>query len=143
VDTHLLVRLEICSFSGHKIYPGHGKRFIRSDSRSFSLLSGKNESHFLSKKNPRKFNWTVVYRRLHKKGSSEEAIKKRQRKTVKHSRAIVGVSWEEIKARRSQPESVRAAQREKALKEGKEKKKEEQQKKKAEKVKVIEEFAID
>ena len=27
-------RLEICAFSGHKIYPGHGKRYTRVDNRT-------------------------------------------------------------------------------------------------------------
>ena len=31
--SHSYARLEICSFSGHKIYPGRGKLYVRLDSR--------------------------------------------------------------------------------------------------------------
>lgn len=28
-----LLRLELCSFSGYKIYPGHGKRMVKADGK--------------------------------------------------------------------------------------------------------------
>jgi large subunit ribosomal protein L24e len=37
-------------------------------------------SHYKSKKNPRRFAWTVLYRRLHKKGQAEETTRRRTRK---------------------------------------------------------------
>ena len=36
------------------------------------FLNAKCEKLHLSKRNPRKINWTVLYRRKHKKGISEE-----------------------------------------------------------------------
>ncbi len=36
----------------------------------FQFLNAKCESAFLSKRNPRQINWTVLYRRKHKKGQS-------------------------------------------------------------------------
>jgi large subunit ribosomal protein L24e len=107
------------------------------DCKSFRLLNGKSESHFLSKKNPRKFHWTVFFRRLHKKGTAEEAIKRKSRRTTKVQRAIVGASWEEIMARRNQPAAVRKANRDAAIEEAKKKKKEEEAKRRAEKVKAV------
>lgn len=126
----------MCSFSGAKIYPGRGKLFVRGDSKAFRLLNSKCETYFLAKKNPRKFHWTVFFRRMHKKGTSEEVAKKRSRKVVKVQRAIVGVTWEQIVAQREQPAAVRKAVRDAAEAEAKEKKKAEQAKKRAEKVKV-------
>ncbi|KAG5456865.1 MAG: ribosomal protein L24e-domain-containing protein, partial [Olpidium bornovanus] len=133
-----LARLEICSFSGYKIYPGHGKTFIRSDNRTFKFLNGKVESLFHQRKNPRKIHWTVVFRRMHKKGITEETVKKRSRKTVKHQRAVVGASWEAIRAKRAQKPEVRAAARDAAIRAAKETKKAAEEKKRVEKkVKLV------
>lgn len=129
--------MEICNFSGAKIYPGRGKVFIRSDSRTFRLVNGKCESHFLAKKNPRKYLWTVFYRKLHKKGITEEVAKKRTKKNVKVQRAIVGATWEQIAAKKAQPVAVRTAARQAAIDEAKKTKKETESKKKAEKVKQV------
>lgn len=40
--------------------------------RHTSFVSSKEESLFLQRKNPRKIAWTVVYRRVNKKGVTEE-----------------------------------------------------------------------
>ena len=65
------MKVELCSFSGYKIYPGHGRRYARTDGKVFQFLNAKCESAFLSKRNPRQVNWTVLYQRKHKKGQSE------------------------------------------------------------------------
>ncbi|KAL5396671.1 60S ribosomal protein L24 [Paraphaeosphaeria minitans] len=123
------------SFSGEKIYPGKGKLYIRGDSKIFRFQNGKTESLFLQRKNPRRIAWTVLFRRQHKKGLSEEVAKKRTRRTVKHQRAIVGASLDVIKERRSQRPEARSAARAAAIKEGKEKRADAESKKKAEKAK--------
>ncbi|EAS30390.3 60S ribosomal protein L24 [Coccidioides immitis RS] len=110
------------TFSGEKIYPGKGKLYVRGDSKIFRFQNGKSESLFLQRKNPRRIAWTVLYRRQHKKGISEEVAKKRTRRTVKHQRAIVGASLDVIKERRSMRPEARLAARQAAIKEGKEKK---------------------
>jgi len=119
----------ICQFSGFKIYPGHGMKYVRIDSKSFTFVDNKCERYFLMKRNPRKIRWTQLYRRLHKKGATEETARKRTRKTQKLQRAIVGASLQEIKQKRNQKPEVRAASREAALKEIKERKKEKKIKK--------------
>ncbi|XP_017359850.2 60S ribosomal protein L24 [Cebus imitator] len=68
------MKVELCSFSGYKIYPGHGRRYARTDGKVFQFLNAKCESAFLSKRNPRQINWTVLYRRKHKKGQSVSGI---------------------------------------------------------------------
>ncbi|KAK4982442.1 60S ribosomal protein L24 [Elasticomyces elasticus] len=123
------------TFSGQRIYPGKGKLYIRGDSKIFRFQNGKTESLFLQRKNPRRIAWTVLYRRQHKKGISEEVAKKRTRRTVKHQRAIVGASLDVIKERRAQRPEARAAARQAAIKEGKDKKTASQSAKKMEKAK--------
>ncbi|KAK4702572.1 large subunit ribosomal protein L24e, partial [Phenoliferia sp. Uapishka_3] len=117
------MKVEICHFSGFKIYPGKGKLYVKSDSKVYRFIGSKQESLFLQRKNPRKIAWTVVYRRVNKKGVTEEVAKKRSRKTVKHQRGIVGADLSAILARKNQKPEVREAQRAAALAAGKEKKK--------------------
>ncbi|KAG2174522.1 hypothetical protein INT44_006785 [Umbelopsis vinacea] len=90
---------------------------------SFRFVNGKCESYFKQRLNPRKIDWTVVYRRMHKKGITEEVAKKRTRRTVKHDRAVVGASWDAIRAKRAQKPEVRAAARQAAVAKSKEAKK--------------------
>jgi len=123
------------TFSGEKIYPGKGKLYVRGDSKIFRFQNGKTESLFLQRKNPRRIAWTVLFRRQHKKGISEEVAKKRSRRTIKSQRAIVGASLDVIKERRAQRPEARAAARQAAIKEGKEKRTAAQSIKKAEKAK--------
>ncbi|GAA6021869.1 hypothetical protein JCM11491_001552 [Sporobolomyces phaffii] len=118
------MKVEYCNFSGYKIYPGRGKLYVRSDSKIFRFVTSKEESLFLQRKNPRKIAWTTVYRRVNKKGVTEEVAKKRSRKTVKAQRGIVGADLSSILAKRNQKPEVRQAQRDAALTAGKDKKKE-------------------
>lgn len=60
---------------------------------------------------------------MHKKGISEEAAKKRTRRTVKHQRGVVGASLDLINARRNQKPEVREAARKEHLTKSKETKK--------------------
>ncbi|KAI0913030.1 60S ribosomal protein L24a [Ustulina deusta] len=123
------------SFSGQRIYPGKGKLYVRGDSKIFRFQNGKSESLFLQRKNPRRISWTVLFRRQHRKGITEEAAKKRTRRTVKSQRAIVGASLDVIKEKRSMRPEVRSAARLQAIKESKEKKAEALAAKKSEKAK--------
>merc|ERR1712189_48149 len=115
------MKLELCNFSGYKIYPGHGKRFIRIDGKLFNFLSKKSQKSFMMRRNPRKISWTVLYRKKHKKGTQEEISKKRTRRTAKFQRAIQGASLEAILAKRNMKPEVREAQRDQAIKAAKDK----------------------
>lgn len=123
------MKLEIDSFSGGKIYPGRGTLFVRSDSKVFRFQNSKSSALFKQRKNPRRIAWTVLYRRHHKKGITEEVAKKRTRRAVKAQRPVVGASMELIKERKAVNPEVRKAQRE-------EKKKADKEKRKAEKAKA-------
>ncbi|KAH9050196.1 60S ribosomal protein L24 [Lactarius hengduanensis] len=122
------MKLEIDSFTGYKIYPSKGRLFVRGDSKIFRFGASKNESLFLQRKNPRKIAWTVLYRRMHKKGITEEVAKKRSRKTVKHQRGIVGADLAAISAKRNQSTQVRTQQRLAAISQAKAEKKEKEAK---------------
>lgn len=96
------------------------------------MSSSKAEAHFLEKKNPRLFHWTLYYRRTNKKGTSEDIKKKRGRKIVKAQRAISGLTQDEFLAKKNQPESVRTTARIEAIKAAKEQKRKEAAAKKKE-----------
>merc|ERR1712014_307490 len=123
------MRVEQDSFSGMKVYPSKGRLFVRGDSKIFRFSSSKNESLFLQ----RKIAWTVVYRRVNRKGVSEEVAKKRSRRTVKAQRGVGGLSLADIAARRNQKPEARAAARQAALAAGKQKKAAAQEAKKSSK----------
>ncbi|WWC73729.1 60S ribosomal protein eL24 [Kwoniella pini CBS 10737] len=109
------MRVDRCDFSGYKVYPSRGKVYVRGDSKTFRFLNHKSESLFLQRKNPRKIAWTQVYRRMHKKGITEEVAKKRSRKNVKVQRGIVGADLASILAKRTAKPEVRAAARAAAI----------------------------
>jgi len=123
------MKVEIDSFSGYRIYPSKGKLFVRGDSKVFRFASSKNASLFLQRKNPRKIAWTQVYRRMHKKGITEEVAKKRSRRTVKHQRGIVGADLAAIAAKRNQTAAVRSQARLIAISKAKTEKKDKEGKK--------------
>ncbi|KZV78871.1 hypothetical protein EXIGLDRAFT_847085 [Exidia glandulosa HHB12029] len=110
-----MVKLEIDTFSGYKIYPSKGKLFVRGDGKIFRFSTSKTESLTHQRKNPRKIAWTQVFRRMHKKGITEEIAKKRARRTVKHQRGIVGADIATILARRGQTTEARESARKAAI----------------------------
>jgi len=123
------MKVEIDTFSGYKIYPSKGRIYVRGDSKVFRFATSKNESLFLQRKNPRKIAWTQVYRRMHKKGITEEVAKKRSRRTVKHQRGVAGLDMAAILAKRNQSDQVRAKARSDAVAKAKELKKAKEAKK--------------
>ncbi|KAJ2001508.1 60S ribosomal protein L24 [Coemansia thaxteri] len=125
------MKLEVCSFTGYKVYPSRGRTFIRGDGRTFRFLDSKTESLFHQNKNPRKLAWTPIFRKIHRKGISEEVAKKRTRRNVKYARAIVGLSLDAINARRNEKPEARSAARAEAVAKLKAARKEEAAKKKA------------
>jgi len=92
------MKTEICSFSGWKIYPGHGIRFVRADSKNFLFRSSKDKAYFHQKQKAAKFRWTQVYRRLNKKGVSETRARRKRHGVKKVQRNVVGIDRERVKA---------------------------------------------
>merc|ERR1711936_657646 len=117
------MKIELCVYSGYKIYPGHGRTLVKADGKSYKFLSGRTHKAHMLKRNPREVTWTVLYRRKHKKGLEEETAKKRNKRTQKFQRAVVGATLQDIMAKRNQKPEVRKAQREQAVRAAKESKK--------------------
>merc|ERR1712038_2232249 len=114
---------ELCVYSGYKIYPGHGRTLVKADGKNYKFLSGRTHKAHLLKRNPREVTWTVLYRRKHKKGQEEDVSKKRNKRTQKFQRAVVGATLADIMAKRNQKPEVRKAQREQAVRAAKDQKK--------------------
>ncbi|KAL5995007.1 60S ribosomal protein L24A [Asimina triloba] len=128
---------ELCRFSGAKIYPGKGIRFVRADSQVFLFANSKCKRYFHNRLKPSKLTWTAMYRKQHKKDIHAEAVKKRRRTTKKpYSRSIVGATLEVIQKRRTEKAEVRDAAREAALREIKERIKKTKDEKKAKKAEL-------
>ncbi|CAF1132165.1 unnamed protein product [Adineta steineri] len=124
------MKLEICNYSGYKIYPGHGKRAVKTDGKIHIYLNSKCQRAADMRRNPRRVTWTVYYRRKHRKGAAEQEVKKRTRRNIKFQRAITGVTWNEILAKRNQQPEFRKAQRQDAINAAKQAKKAKAQQKK-------------
>ncbi|KAF4388070.1 hypothetical protein F8388_014753 [Cannabis sativa] len=134
----MVLKTELCRFSGAKIYPGRGIRFIRSDSQVFLFANSKCKRYFHNRLKPSKLTWTAMYRKQHKKDIAQEAVRKRRRATKKpYSRSIVGATLEVIQKRRAEKPEVRDAAREAALREIKERIKKTKDEKKAKKAEVV------
>ncbi|CAK7335466.1 unnamed protein product [Dovyalis caffra] len=134
----MVLKTELCRFSGAKIYPGKGIRFIRSDSQVFLFANSKCKSYFHNRLKPSKLTWTAMYRKQHKKDIATEAVKKKRRTTKKpYSRSIVGATLEVIQKRRTEKPEVRDAAREAALREIKERIKHTKDEKKAKKAELM------
>ncbi|XP_008792518.2 60S ribosomal protein L24 [Phoenix dactylifera] len=134
----MVLKTELCRFSGGKIYPGKGIRFVRSDSQVFLFANSKCKRYFHNRLKPAKLTWTAMYRKQHKKDLHAETIKKRRRTTKKpYSRSIVGATLEVIQKRRTEKSEVRDAAREAALREIKERIKKTKDEKKAKKAELM------
>merc|ERR1712224_233975 len=117
------MKIDLCIYSGYKIYPGHGRSLIKVDGKTYKFLSSRTHKAHLLKRNPREVTWTVLYRRKHKKGQEEDVSKKRNKRTQKFQRAVVGATLADIMAKRNQKPEVRKAQREQAVRAAKDAKK--------------------
>merc|ERR1712106_1260972 len=118
-----IMKIDLCVYSGYKIYPGHGRTLVKADGKSYKFLSSRTHKAHILKRNPREVTWTVLYRRKHKKGLEEGTAKKRNKRTQKFQRAVVGATLQDIMAKRNQKPEVRKAQREQAVRAAKEQKK--------------------
>jgi len=104
-------------FSEFRIYPGRGCKYVSKDGKTNTFISKKSKNHWLRKVKNQRIKWTTAWRRLNKKIKTEEFAKKKKRKAVKIQKGIVGISLEEIKRKRTEKPEIRAAQREQAMRE--------------------------
>merc|ERR1712070_464747 len=119
----MVVKTELCNYSGFKIYPGHGIKFVRSDQKMFTFITGKSMACQLMKRRNLTTKWTVQYRRINKKGTMEEEKKNRRKaKAVVRTREIVGLSAEMLEKKRAARPVAKDKQRDAVLKEMKSRK---------------------
>lgn len=121
-------KTDICTFSGLKIYPGRGIRYVptvnmQSTKPVFSFLGRKSRSLFHQRVNARKVAWTKIFRAVHK-GSIGDVKKKRTRRVARVRRDIVGAPLALIKERRTlrSRKEVRSQVQKRVQKEKKDKK---------------------
>jgi len=129
----MVLKTTLCRFSGLRVWPGRGVLFIRTDNQQYLFLNKKCKSLYHNRLRPAKLAWTTTYRKAHKKDQVTEIARKKRRVANKSAaRAIVGVSLEVINKRRAEKPEFRQANRDKAIREVKERAK----KVKAEKAKA-------
>ncbi|RVW74770.1 60S ribosomal protein L24 [Vitis vinifera] len=100
-------RTELCRFSGAKIYPGKGIRFVRSDSQVFLFANSKCKRYFHNRLKPSKLTWTAMYRKQHKKDIAAEAVKKKRRTAKKHTQGPYEIK-ERIKKTKDEKKAKKA-----------------------------------
>merc|ERR1712028_261189 len=114
----MVVKTELCNYSGFRIYPGHGKKYVRTDQKMFTFINAKTERCFKMKRRNLTTKWTVQYRRINKKGTLEEAERRRKsKKSVVKTREIVGISAEMLEKKRTARPVQKDKARDAALKE--------------------------
>mmetsp|Transcript_7711 Transcript_7711/g.19630 ORF Transcript_7711/g.19630 Transcript_7711/m.19630 type:complete len:156 (-) Transcript_7711:65-532(-) len=116
----MVLKTDTCRFSGLKIYPGHGLRLTKIDCQSYLFLNGKCKKMWEQRKKPAKLAWTAQFRKAHKKDLTAETARKKKRTVKTNNRSLVGASLELIQKRRGEKTEVRAAARDAALREIKE-----------------------
>mmetsp|Transcript_23737 Transcript_23737/g.80868 ORF Transcript_23737/g.80868 Transcript_23737/m.80868 type:complete len:153 (+) Transcript_23737:245-703(+) len=130
----MVLKTETCRFSGLRMYPGHGMKYIRQDNQIFLFLSAKCKHLYNQRKKPAKLAWTFAWRKAHKKDQSQEVSKRRKKKSANSvTRSIASASLEVIKQKRSEKTHERAAARDAALREIKERTRKLKDEKKAKK----------
>mmetsp|Transcript_100836 Transcript_100836/g.293758 ORF Transcript_100836/g.293758 Transcript_100836/m.293758 type:complete len:162 (-) Transcript_100836:92-577(-) len=115
----MVIKTDLCSYTEYRIYPGYGQRYIAKDGKISFFISKKAESLFHQRIKPVKLRWTQAWRRMNKKGTANEQVKKRTRKVQKFQKAIVGLSLDDLKKKKAQKPELRQEAKEQAAKEAK------------------------
>ena len=103
----MVIKTDPCEFTELKIYPGRGSRFAGKDGKVHFFISSKARSLFHQKIKPVKLTWTQASRRFLKKLKVDDIQKKRTRRTTRVQKAVVGMSLDEIRRRRTEDGATR------------------------------------
>ena len=68
----MVLKTNVCRFSGLRIYPGKGLLFIRVDGQQYLFLNKKCKNLYHNRLKPAKLAWTTTYRKQHKKDQVRE-----------------------------------------------------------------------
>ena len=105
------MKIEPCWFCSSPVYPGHGRAFVRNDSKVFRFCRPKCEKAFNRKRNPRKVKWTKAFRKTAGKEMAVDStfdFEKTRNRPVRYDRELMGTTLRamkrvsEIKERREQ-----------------------------------------
>merc|ERR1712194_145250 len=106
-SAQMVIKTDPCAFTELKIYPGRGSKFAGKDGKVHFFVSSKARSLFHQKIKPVKLTWTQASRRFNKKIKVEDIQKKRTRRTTRVQKAVVGMSLDEIRRRRTEDTATR------------------------------------
>ncbi|GMH45420.1 hypothetical protein BSKO_13377 [Bryopsis sp. KO-2023] len=127
----MVIKTQLCRFSGLRVYPGAGIIFVRVDGQQYLLLNKKVRKLFHQRLRAQKIAWTASYRKAHKKDVTSEAKRRRRRINQKGIiKSIANAPLELINKKRNEKPEVRKASREAAVREVKERMKKKQEGKK-------------
>merc|ERR1711937_475533 len=98
---------------------GRGQRFVAKDGKIHFFFTSKVASLHKQRIRAVRLRWTQAWRRMNKKGKTEDAARKRTRRAQKFQRAIVGMSLEDIKKKKAQKPELRQQAKDAAAKEAK------------------------
>ncbi|XP_036354919.1 60S ribosomal protein L24-like [Octopus sinensis] len=110
------VPTQACTFSGFKIYPGHGRTNIRRDGKTLHFITAKTFGTYKQNSKPHNIRWTVFYRRKHNKTKIKSESRNKSRKTTKFTRPILGMGLAEILAKTQKKAQIKEAANAKAAK---------------------------
>merc|ERR1712085_189593 len=112
----MVTKTNTCTFSTFKIYPGIGRRFISKNSTLSYFISTKARAMFHQGIKPVYLAWTMTWRGKHKKIRQDDNQKRHGRKNVKVRKAVVGMSLDEVKARKQKIAAAKKAEKAKTAK---------------------------
>merc|ERR1719408_752251 len=82
-------------------------------------MTSKVASLFHQRIKPVKLRWTQAWRRMNKKGNTDQSSKRKIRRVQKLQKAIVGMSLEDLKKKKAQKPALRQEAKDAAAKEAK------------------------
>eukprot|EP01054_Gregarina_sp_Poly1_P000717 Gregarina_sp_Poly_1__716@NODE_1170_length_4869_cov_152_708663_g801_i0_p3_GENE_NODE_1170_length_4869_cov_152_708663_g801_i0NODE_1170_length_4869_cov_152_708663_g801_i0_p3_ORF_typecomplete_len144_score20_75Ribosomal_L24e/PF01246_20/3_4e23_NODE_1170_length_4869_cov_152_708663_g801_i0135566 len=102
------LKLDTCSFSDSRMYPGRGTIFVSRDGKQHIFCNHKVSSLFHQRIKPAKLTWTQAWRRANKKAVAHTGTgKRRTRHTVRMQKAIVGLSLDDLQKKKAAAEAAR------------------------------------
>ena len=119
----MVVKTDTCFYSELRIYPGHGKRFVRKDGKLVAFLNAKILSLYFQRIKSQNLTWSQQWRRKNKKGRSEVSNRRRKVKGARVFKSMSGLTVEELQKKRAQTTDYRKAARETYTRDVKDRKK--------------------